>query len=75
MTMKNKTDEECLQAVLNLLETRVSIETSFIINPDSNLITHQVLKITCGEYTTVSQPEPLEVPMKLVGTLPSTTIN
>jgi len=75
MTTTNKTDEECLKQILDLLESRVSIETSFVIDDDTGIVTHQVLKITCGEYVTVSHPEPLEVPLQLAGIVPGTTVN
>ena len=55
-------DEECLQTIIQFLEDRVSINTGFVAN-DEGILTHQVLQITCGEYHTVSQPQPLDMPL------------
>ena len=58
-------DEQCLSKFLEFLETRVGIETNFIMEPDTDNITHQILRITCGEFTSVSQPEPLSAVLRL----------
>lgn len=63
MKIKKMTDEECLQAAIELLETRVSVTTGFIPN-DEGTFTHQVLQISCGDFVTVSQPQPLENPVR-----------
>lgn len=63
MNLKKMTDEQCLTKFIKFLDDRVSIDTIFIQDPDSGVLTHQILKITCGEYATVSQPQPLEVPL------------
>jgi hypothetical protein len=60
-----RTDEEVLKDVINLLETRVEINTGFIPDGESGNLTHQVLQIVCGEYVTVSAPQPLEFPLRL----------
>lgn len=63
VNIKEMTDENCLNAAIQLLEQRVSINTGFIPN-DEGTFTHQVLQISCGEYVTVSQPQPLEFPLR-----------
>lgn len=60
MKLKKMNDEECLNKFLEFLDTRVSIDTKFVVNDEGN-ITHQILVIACGEFMTVSQPQPLEV--------------
>lgn len=62
--IKTLTDEECLTQFLKFLEERVTIETGFLPDDEGN-ITHQVIQVTCGEYTSVSQPEPLAVSLRL----------
>lgn len=63
MKINKMTDEECLTKFLKFLEGRVAVDTVFVQDDNGNL-THQILKITCGEYATVSQPEELAVPLR-----------
>ena len=59
------TDEQCLGVFLNLLKDRVEIGTGFLVTEPSNFITHQVIEIKCGELTTSSGAEALEIPLQL----------
>lgn len=65
MKIKKMTDEECLKAFIEMLETRISITTGFISENDNGNITHQILQVSCGEYATVSAPERLEVELRV----------
>lgn len=60
-------DEEILKQLIDWMEDRVAISTGFIPDEDTGVLTHQILQITCGEYTTVSNPEPLAIPLRPVG--------
>ena len=57
------TDEECLQKFLEFLSERVSINTLFV-QDDADNLTHQILQIKCGEFVSVSEPEPLAVVLR-----------
>lgn len=65
MKLKKMNDEECLTKFLEFLNERVQLNTNFVQDPDTGLLTHQLIQITCGEFVTVSQPEPLEYPLRL----------
>lgn len=65
MKIKKMNDEECLQKFLEFLNERVTLNTGFIADPDTGNITHQVIQISCGDYVTVSQPEPLDTMLRL----------
>lgn len=65
MKIKKMTDEKCLETFLDLLTERVSITTRFVNDPDTDNITHQILQIDCGEYTTMSNPEPLDTVLRV----------
>ena len=59
----SRTDEEVMAEVMQLLETRVSIETGFVADEDGTF-THQIMQLRCGEFVTTSQPEPLAHPLR-----------
>lgn len=59
-----RSDEETLKEFLTFLENGIEITTGFIPDEDTGFLTHQVIRITCGEYITVSQPEPLAFPLQ-----------
>ena len=61
------TDEECLSKFLEFLEERVELSTGFVTDEKTGNLTHQVVHITCGDYVSVSQPEPLEVILRPAG--------
>lgn len=63
MKIKKMTDEECLQKFLEFLSERVSINTLFV-QDDADNLTHQILQIKCGEFVSVSEPEPLAVVLR-----------
>lgn len=67
MKIKNLSDRECLDLFIKMLEKRVSIETAFVREIDTGRFTHQVLKVSCGDLMTVSEPEELEWPLQLAG--------
>jgi len=59
-------DEKVLKAFIEMLETRVSITTGFAkIDPEEDNLTHQFITITCGKHELTSQPEALDVPLRL----------
>lgn len=64
MKLKKMTDEECLQKFLEFLEDRVTIDTGFISDPETGNLTHQVIQVSCGDFASLSQPQPLEVVLR-----------
>jgi hypothetical protein len=77
-TVENEIDdqEEALQALIQLIQDNdIEINTGFIPDEETGIYTHQVLRITCGEYVTVSQPEPLAIPLQPVGAPEGATVN
>lgn len=58
-------DEECLAKFIEFLEERVSVTTGFIQDRETGNITHQVIQVQCGEFVSVSAPEPLEVTLRV----------
>lgn len=65
-------DKECVAIVLELLRDRIQIDTAFVQDFASGILTHQVLILRCGDEETASSPEPLSTP--LVPALRATTI-
>lgn len=57
------TDEECLNAFLEFLKDRVTIETGFMSDEEGNF-THQIIQLGCGDYVSYSEPRPLELPLR-----------
>lgn len=64
LKISKMSDEDCLKKFLEFLETRVTLDTGFVTDPDTGNITHQVVQISCGEYVTVSHPEPLAIALR-----------
>lgn len=66
MKLNKMSDEKVLQTFIEMLETRVSITTGFAkTDPDEPNLTHQFLTITCGDLNVTSQPEELDVPLRV----------
>lgn len=66
MKLEKMSDEKVLQAFIEMLETRVAITTGFAkTDPDEPNLTHQFITITCGEHSLTSQPEELDVPLRI----------
>lgn len=65
--IKEMTDEQCLSTVLQFLDDRVSVSTGLLKDEDTGNVTHQVVRIECGDFVTVSQPQPLETPLRVAG--------
>lgn len=66
MKIAKMTDEQALAKFVEFLETRISITTGFAMTKEKDdTITHQFLKIRCGDLEVVSQPEKLESPLRL----------
>jgi hypothetical protein len=65
LKIEKMSDEQCLEQFIKLLESRVSITTAFAQENETGILTHQYLKIECGEHTMVSQPELLDTPLML----------
>ncbi len=61
---KVKTDEEKLAEVIALLGDGVEVSTGFMQDENDN-ITHQVIQLKCGNLISVSQPERLDVVLRL----------
>jgi hypothetical protein len=75
--IEKMTDEECLEMFLHFLETRINITTHFaqLDEKDEN-ITHQIMEVSCGDYVSTSQPEPLSVVLRMAtGAEQGATIN
>ena len=66
MKLKKMTDEQALAKFIEFLETRVSITTGFAKTKQDGNLTHQFLQIRCGDLEVVSQPEELDVPLRMV---------
>ena len=66
MKISKMTDQQALDKFLEFLGTRISITTAFVNPKDDGILTHQFLRIRCGELDVVSAPEALEVPLKIV---------
>jgi hypothetical protein len=76
MKIKKMSDEECLSKFVEFLEERISITTNFVVDPDTDLITHQLMVIKCGDLATMSHPEQLELPLRVAtGTEIGATVN
>lgn len=74
MKIKKMTDTQCLELFQELLASRVKMGTAYISNPETGILTHQLLLITCGDIKVQSAPEPLTVPLMPV--IPAdTTVN
>jgi hypothetical protein len=53
-------DQEKLTTFLELIEAGVEINTAFVKeNEETDVFTHQLVRISCGDYNTLSQPEML----------------
>ena len=63
MKIKKMTDEQCLETCQELLATRVRLGTAYIADPETGVLTHQLILITCGDIKVQSAPEPLMVPL------------
>lgn len=63
MKIKKLNDKQCLEVFQELLATRVRLGTAYIADPESGVLTHQLLLITCGDIKVQSAPEPLVVPL------------
>ena len=66
MKIKNMTDKQCIETVAELMDTRVGITTDFLQDKQTDLLTHQILTIQCGEESLVSNPQKLEMPLRVV---------
>lgn len=62
--IKDWSDEDCLDLLIQLLENRISINTGFVPDEDTGILTHQILVLKCGELQSVSQPQELAVPLR-----------
>lgn len=63
MKIKKMNDMQCLEAFQELLATRIKLGTAYISDPESGVLTHQLLLITCGDIKVQSSPEPIVVPL------------
>ena len=63
MKIKKMTDEQCLSLFSELLATRVRLGTAYVSNPETGVLTHQLILINCGDLAVQSAPEPLAVPL------------
>lgn len=63
MKIKKMTDEQALKAFSELLATRVKLGTAYVSDPETGVLTHQLLLITCGDLKLQSAPEALVVPL------------
>lgn len=65
MRIEKMTDEKCLEKFLEFLEKRITVTTNFIVDPETENITHQVLQVSCGKYQSMSHPEPLGATLRV----------
>lgn len=63
MKIKKMTDAQCLATFSELLATRVRLGTAYVSDPETGVLTHQMLLITCGDQKLQSAPEALIVPL------------
>lgn len=64
MKLSKMSDEQALAKFIEFLETRVSVTTGFGQNEDG-ILTSQFLAIRCGELEVISQPEMLQIPLRV----------
>lgn len=64
-TVAEMTDEECLASFLSYLEDRVTVGSGFIRDLETGNITHQVIQVQCGEFVSVSEPQELDVILRV----------
>jgi hypothetical protein len=57
------TDQECMDEFINLLNTRVVLGVSYIMDPSTSFITHHLLTIQVGDLQGSSEPEELPAPL------------
>lgn len=74
MKIKKMTDGQCMEIFQKLIASRVKLGTAYVSDPDTGVLTHQLLLITCGEISVQSSPEPLMYPLMPVVS-PETTIH
>ena len=65
MKIEKMTDEQALAKFIEFLDKRVSITTGFAQTEQDGNLTHQFIKMKCGELEVVSQPELLDVPLRV----------
>lgn len=66
----NNENEKTLQSFMKLLVTGVvEIGISYVQNPETKLLTHQYLVVTCGDRQTMSAPEELTPPLAIMDTV------
>ena len=63
MKIKKMTNEQALNAFSELLATRIKLGTAYVSDPETGVLTHQLLLITCGDLKFQSSPEALVVPL------------
>lgn len=59
----NMNNSQALKLFTELLATRVKMGTAYVSDPETGVLTHQLLLITCGDLKVQSAPEPLVVPL------------
>ena len=66
MKVRKMTDQQALDKFIELLESRVSITTAFTNADEDGKLTHQFLRVRCGDLEVISKPEELEVPLRVI---------
>lgn len=69
------TDEQCIELFQELLAKRIKLGTAYVQDPESGILTHQFLVMTCGEERLHSASEPLALPLMPVVAQNKVTIN
>jgi hypothetical protein len=64
MNIAEMDDQTKLTTFLQLIEAGVDINTAFVKDEVSDVFTHEMIHISCGDYNTLSQPEPLATPLR-----------
>ena len=65
MKIEKMTDQQALDKFVEFLSTRISITTGFAETDQDGNFTHQFMRIKCGELELISEPELLDIPLRL----------
>jgi len=63
MKIEQLTDQQCLDFFRELLATRIKLGTAYVADPETGVLTGQIILLTCGDITAQSLPEPLTYPL------------
>lgn len=61
--IKNLNDKQALEAMVELLATKVKLGTAYVADPETGYYTHQFLVLSAGGVEAKSPPSPLPHPL------------